>query len=181
MNRKSIFWLGVILLFLLILCCVLTQAGKIAEKNETGKNAVQTEKPAPAPGISDTSAAAELARENEALAVFLGKHSISFKTNTAQIDENGWQVLDDIVAMLQSKKNLHLVIIGHTDASGNDTYNRDLSLRRAQAVADYLSQKGLPGAMFEVIGKGSTEPVAENGTREGRQKNRRVEILIKGD
>ncbi len=181
MSRKSIFWIGLVLLLLLILCCVLTRAGKIAAKNEAKNNIRQTENSVAEPGVSNTSAADELARENKALAEFLGAHNISFKTNTAQIDQNGQQVLDDVAAMLQSKKNLHLVIVGHTDASGNEAFNRDLSLRRAQAVADYLKEKGLPGATFEVIGKGSAEPISDNGTREGRQKNRRVEILIKGD
>ncbi len=178
MRRKFIFWTGVLLLLLLILCCILTRAGKIAKK----RAAVNTAHIEKTERVKEVLAPEEkLARENAALATFLSGHTISFKTNTAQIDENGRQVLDDVYAMLKSEKNLHLVIVGHTDASGNDAYNRDLSRRRAQAVADYLRQKGLTDAVFEVIGKGSTEPIAENGTQEGRLRNRRVEIRIKGD
>jgi outer membrane protein OmpA-like peptidoglycan-associated protein len=124
---------------------------------------------------------AQIARENEQLAQFLSEHVISFRTNTAQIDENGRQVLDDVYEMLKSQNNVHVLIIGHTDASGNEAYNRDLSLRRAQAVAHYLRQKGWTNATFETIGMGSAEPIAENDSRQGRKKNRRVEIKIKGE
>lgn len=67
-----------------------------------------------------------------------------------------------------------LTIIGHTDSTGPEEYNMQLSLRRAQAAADYLESLGIDG--ITVKGMGESEPVADNGTREGRAKNRRIEI-----
>jgi len=67
-----------------------------------------------------------------------------------------------------------LTIIGHTDSTGPEEYNMQLSLRRAQAAADYLESLGIDG--ITVKGMGESEPVADNGTREGRAKNRRVEV-----
>ncbi len=68
-------------------------------------------------------------------------------------------------------------VIGHTDSTGPEEYNQQLSLRRAQAVVDYLKSIGAE-ANFVAIGKGESEPVADNSTKEGRAKNRRVVIDI---
>jgi len=67
-----------------------------------------------------------------------------------------------------------LTIIGHTDSTGPEEYNMQLSLRRAQSAADYLESQGIDS--ITVKGMGESEPVADNGTREGRAKNRRVEV-----
>ncbi len=68
-------------------------------------------------------------------------------------------------------------VIGHTDSTGPEEYNQQLSLRRAQAVVDYLKSIGAE-ANFVAIGKGESEPVADNSTKEGRAQNRRVVIDI---
>ncbi|HFE48708.1 MAG TPA: OmpA family protein [Chromatiaceae bacterium] len=68
-----------------------------------------------------------------------------------------------------------VVVIGHTDSTGPEAYNMQLSLRRAQSVADYLESLGIDD--IEVRGEGESNPIADNSTREGRAKNRRVEII----
>jgi len=67
---------------------------------------------------------------------------------------------------------------GYTDSKGSDTYNMDLSKRRANAVKNLLVQRGVAENRIEVVGFGETMPVATNDTEAGRQKNRRVEIKI---
>jgi outer membrane protein OmpA-like peptidoglycan-associated protein len=68
--------------------------------------------------------------------------------------------------------------MGHTDSTGSDAYNEDLSKRRADAVADYLALRGVSRARIATIGYGERYPVADNATDEGRARNRRVEIKI---
>ncbi|RMF97213.1 MAG: OmpA family protein, partial [Candidatus Schekmanbacteria bacterium] len=64
--------------------------------------------------------------------------------------------------------------IGHTDSIGSEKYNQKLSEKRAEAVKNYYVEKGVDASIIEAIGKGESEPVADNKTREGRAKNRRV-------
>ena len=67
---------------------------------------------------------------------------------------------------------------GHTDSIGSDAYNQKLSVRRAQAVADYLEKGGIAASRMTVKGFGESQPVASNDTAEGRAENRRVELKI---
>lgn len=69
-------------------------------------------------------------------------------------------------------------VIGHADSTGSDAYNLDLSRRRAEAVADYLSAQGVVAQRIEAIGRGESQPIADNATAEGRERNRRVEIRL---
>lgn len=86
--------------------------------------------------------------------------------------------LADLAASFGKYEGRELMIVGHTDATGTDSYNMDLSRRRAQATADYLISRGIPSSRLRVIGRGEEEPVADNETAEGRQLNRRVEIAV---
>ena len=74
-----------------------------------------------------------------------------------------------------------VLIIGHTDRTGNPDYNQKLSLNRAESVAAYLHSTGIPADILRVIGRGPTEPLVSNETSEGRAKNRRVDVVIVGD
>jgi outer membrane protein OmpA-like peptidoglycan-associated protein len=67
---------------------------------------------------------------------------------------------------------------GHTDSTGSDQYNLDLSRRRAQSVASYLSAQGVDGRRFAINGYGKSDPIASNATESGRAQNRRVEIYL---
>ena len=70
-----------------------------------------------------------------------------------------------------------VLVVGHTDTSGDPAHNLDLSLRRAESVSDYLVSTGVPADKLRVIGRGSKEPMVSNDTLEGRKKNRRVDIV----
>ena len=87
--------------------------------------------------------------------------------------------LDDVAARVNaSAGDEFLTIVGHTDSVGRDAYNQGLSERRAQAVANYLATKGLNAGKMTTSGKGESMPVADNGTAEGRSRNRRVDITV---
>jgi len=73
------------------------------------------------------------------------------------------------------------IIIGHTDSTGPEEYNEQLSLRRATSVKNYLVDQGVEPGIIDVSGKGETMPIADNGTRAGRAQNRRVEINVGAD
>jgi OOP family OmpA-OmpF porin len=77
--------------------------------------------------------------------------------------------------------NLEVIIaVGHTDAIGGDAYNQKLSVRRAEAVKEYMVSKGIERNRVYTEGKGEKQPVADNTAAEGRAKNRRVEIEVVG-
>lgn len=103
---------------------------------------------------------------------------VLFKHNSAELDTRFALSLDSLVMEIPRENNIQLQVIGHTDSNGSDTYNLDLSQRRANTVAGYLTQKGFGGKVRFVNGEGEARPVAPNTTAEGRQKNRRVEIII---
>jgi OOP family OmpA-OmpF porin len=103
-----------------------------------------------------------------------------FDFDSAELKPKMKAELDTVVARIKgSKGNEMLQVVGHTDSTGPEAYNQGLSERRAQAAADYLASQGLSPSSMTVKGMGESVPVADNGTREGRAMNRRVEILTK--
>lgn len=103
-----------------------------------------------------------------------------FDFDKSVLRPDGRKSIDDAMGKLKGV-DLELVIAtGHTDSVGSDAYNQKLSERRAAAVKDYLVSKGIPASKITTIGKGESQPVATNKTKEGRQKNRRVDIEFKG-
>ncbi|MFM8467071.1 MAG: outer membrane protein OmpA [Oxalobacteraceae bacterium] len=103
-----------------------------------------------------------------------------FDFDKAVLKPAGKAKLADLVSKLQGTDIEVVVATGHTDAIGSDAYNMRLSLRRASAVKAFLVSKGIPGDRVFVEGKGENQPVASNKTREGRAKNRRVEVEVVG-
>lgn len=89
--------------------------------------------------------------------------------------------LNRVVKLLNTNPDLKVEISGHTDNIGSDEYNKKLSLERAKTVVEYLVSKGIDQSRLSYKGYGSTKPVAENDTEEGRQKNRRTEFKIVGE
>jgi len=100
-----------------------------------------------------------------------------FETGSAQIEGRLKPVLDQFAQGLDPKMRVR--VIGHTDSTGSDAINNPLSLDRAEAVRDYLAGRGVSSSRVDVSGRGSHEPVADNGTTSGRAQNRRVEILLR--
>jgi OOP family OmpA-OmpF porin len=88
--------------------------------------------------------------------------------------------LDSLLGKIKNLKLEVVIAVGHTDAIGTVAYNQKLSIRRANAVKKYLVSKGIEQNRVYVEGKGKSQPVADNKTKEGRAKNRRVEIEVVG-
>ena len=86
--------------------------------------------------------------------------------------------LNELARSLSKYGNSNLLIVGHTDARGDDAYNMNLSQRRANAASAYLQAQGVPAGRISTSGRGEAEPVASNTTDAGMQQNRRVEIAI---
>jgi OOP family OmpA-OmpF porin len=105
---------------------------------------------------------------------------VLFDFDKSVIKPEGRTRLDDLVSKIGGI-NLEVVIaIGHTDSIGSVAYNQKLSVRRAESVKAYLVSKGVPANRIYTEGKGEKQPVASNKTRDGRAKNRRVEIEVIG-
>jgi len=103
-----------------------------------------------------------------------------FDFDKSVVRPDGKKSIDEALAKLAGVSLEMVIATGHTDSVGTDAYNQKLSERRAAAVKDYLVSKGIPGAKITTVGKGESQPVATNKTKEGRQKNRRVDIEFKG-
>ncbi len=103
-----------------------------------------------------------------------------FDFDKSVVRPDGKKSIDEALAKLHGVSLEMVIATGHTDSIGTEAYNQKLSERRAAAVKDYLVSKGIPSAKVTTIGKGKTQPVATNKTKEGRQKNRRVDIEFKG-
>ena len=105
---------------------------------------------------------------------------VLFDFDKSVLKPEGKAKLDDLANKVKAI-NLEVVIaIGHTDSIGSDAYNQKLSVRRAESVKAYLVSKGVEPNRIYTEGKGEKQPVASNKTKEGRQKNRRVEIEVIG-
>jgi outer membrane protein OmpA-like peptidoglycan-associated protein len=105
-------------------------------------------------------------------------HGILFDVNSSKIRPESTPTLDEIARMLEAHSALRLAIEGHTDATGDDAHNLSLSERRAAAVRDHLVEAhGIDAGRLEAKGLGETKPAGDNGTPEGRQNNRRVELV----
>jgi OOP family OmpA-OmpF porin len=105
---------------------------------------------------------------------------VLFDFDKSVLKPEGKSKLDDLAGKVKTI-NLEVVIaIGHTDSIGSDAYNQKLSVRRAESVKAYLVSKGVEPNRIYTEGKGEKQPVASNKTKDGRQKNRRVEIEVIG-
>jgi OOP family OmpA-OmpF porin len=103
-----------------------------------------------------------------------------FDFDKSVVRPDGMKRIDEALAKLAGVDVEMVIATGHTDSVGTEAYNQKLSERRAAAVKAYLVSKGIPASKVTTIGKGEMQPVATNKTKEGRQKNRRVDIEFKG-
>ena len=101
----------------------------------------------------------------------------NFESGKAVLLPNAYQVLTTLAESMKTDKKAKLRIEGYTDSIGSESYNLELSRKRAQAVADYLISEGIDADRLMVIPMGESNPSASNKTAEGRAMNRRVEII----
>lgn len=103
---------------------------------------------------------------------------INFAYNSAAVAPQFQRTLDQVGQVLGQYDRTYVDIYGHTDSTGSEAYNQDLSERRAGSVADYLETRGVKSARIGIRGFGELQPIASNDTEAGRAANRRVEIKI---
>jgi outer membrane protein OmpA-like peptidoglycan-associated protein len=106
-------------------------------------------------------------------------NSISFDTNSYLIKPTFAPVLDQVAQTLTEHPELNAEIDGHTDSTGSPQYNQTLSQNRAQSVVNFMIGRGINQARLSGIGRGASQPVADNATEAGRAQNRRVEIYLR--
>ena len=150
-----------------------------------------------APGVTDFSGAnagaIEMSDITSALAVPRGTRiepsapptvrlPIFFEFNSAKLRPEGRELLDKVGAALSSDEltTFRFSVEGHTDSVGSEAYNTSLSAQRAAAVKEYLVAQGVPPERIATLGRGESDPVAENDSDAGRQRNRRVELINLG-
>jgi outer membrane protein OmpA-like peptidoglycan-associated protein len=104
--------------------------------------------------------------------------NITFETNEARIRPSFTGVLNSVATVLQEFDENLVLIEGHTDSSGSDSYNQLLSEQRASTVRDFLLNQGIEPARTRATGYGERRPVADNSTPQGREQNRRVELTL---
>src|SRR6201996_5907942 len=104
--------------------------------------------------------------------------NITFKSDSSELDPSFFKVLNSVNIVVKKYNKTVVEVAGHTDSTGAPDYNQKLSERRANSVAQYLENQGLANNRVVTVGAGETRPVADNGTAEGRQANRRVELTL---
>jgi OOP family OmpA-OmpF porin len=112
------------------------------------------------------------------IAQTLTMRDITFETASSRLTMNGQHILDQVVSFLKADDSVQMSVEGHTDARGAAPYNLTLSQARASAVRKYLVDHGIDAKRLTAKGFGKTRPVASNDTEEGREANRRVEMVI---
>ncbi|MCA5005535.1 OmpA family protein [Sphingobacterium bovistauri] len=103
---------------------------------------------------------------------------VLFPSNSSYLTEKAKVELNKVIKLLKEQKGKKIRIDGHTDATGEEKYNIWLSEKRAASVQKFLEDGGFPSSRISTNGLGPNKPIADNKTAEGRQKNRRVEIVI---
>lgn len=132
----------------------------------------QEEKIARIPGTS-------VERVDERTLLVHFESDLLFDVNSATLDSDGRSTLEDVAAVLGDYPKTAVVIQGHTDSTGSEEHNQELSERRAKSVQNYLVRRGVDNDRMATLGFGESEPVADNETESGRRQNRRVDIMLR--
>jgi len=122
-----------------------------------------------------------LATRDSARGLIANMSDVLFRSGSVDLLPAARERLAKVSGIVLAYPSLHVSIEGHTDSVGTDEYNQDLSERRAESVRDYFVRGGIPEGTVDARGFGKAEPVASNETPEGRQQNRRVELVLSGD
>jgi outer membrane protein OmpA-like peptidoglycan-associated protein len=143
--------------------------GEVQEVSKTAQEALQR-----------AQEAGKLAQGKLLYETVLTDDKVRFGFESSKLSDEAKAALDDFAAQLtQQNKNVYIEIQGHTDSTGSESYNEQLALERADAVRGYLNREHkVPLHRMNVISYGETEPIADNGTREGRSQNRRVTLVV---
>jgi outer membrane protein OmpA-like peptidoglycan-associated protein len=122
-----------------------------------------------------------LATRDSARGLIANMSDVLFKSGSFELLPGARERLAKVSGIVLAYPTLKLQVEGHTDSIGSDDYNQQLSEARAEAVRDYLVQQGISAGQITARGMGKTQPIASNDTPEGRQQNRRVELVLSGD
>jgi outer membrane protein OmpA-like peptidoglycan-associated protein len=122
-----------------------------------------------------------LETRESARGLIVNMSDVLFDYDRATLKPGAREKLARVAGVLLTYPGLELEVEGHTDSMGTDEYNQGLSERRAASVRDYLVSQGIPQATIEAMGFGESRPVVGNETASGRQRNRRVELIVSGE
>ncbi len=103
---------------------------------------------------------------------------ILFDTGKSDLKDAARTNIQNLAATMKNNPETNIMVIGHTDAVGSDQFNMNLSQQRAAAVKSYAAAQGIASSRLTTVGKGESEPIADNSTDTGKSQNRRVEIVI---
>jgi len=142
-----------------------------------GKQDLSDSEKRTADALAELAKIAAVKEEERGLVVTLSG-SIIFRSAKSTLLSSAQVKLDQVANALIAVRARNLIVEGHTDSQGSESYNQGLSQRRADAVRDYLVQRGYPADRIQARGKGEGNPIADNASPEGRANNRRVEIII---
>jgi outer membrane protein OmpA-like peptidoglycan-associated protein len=127
--------------------------------------------------IKQTVPGATVVRQGEGIIIKFDS-GILFDSDKADLKAAAQSNLHNLAASLQNNPQTNILIVGHTDNTGTQDHNMDLSIKRAESVRSFLVSSNVDGSRLTTQGKGETEPIADNNTVNGRTQNRRVEIAI---
>jgi len=144
--------------------------------NKAKQDLIDSEKRT-ADALAELAKLAAVKEEERGLVVTLSG-GVLFRSGESDLLSSAQVKLDQIANALLDVRARNLIVEGHTDSQGTDSYNQGLSQRRADEVRDYLVQRGYPSERIQTRGRGEGSPIADNASSEGRANNRRVEIVI---
>lgn len=153
---------------------VVDSTGCILDSDKDGVIDALDQCPNTLPGVKVNNVGCPLNKKEDLSALRKG---IRFQKNSAKLIKSSFKTLDDIVKLMKKYPQAKLEVQGHTDNSGKENYNQQLSQKRAQAVVDYFVKKGVEQDRVRAVGYGSSHPIADNSKKAGREKNRRVELV----
>lgn len=107
------------------------------------------------------------------------ENDVLFDVDSSRVDSDGRQTLEDLAGVLEDYDKTAVVVQGHTDSTGSEEHNLELSERRAESVRRYLASLGVDPGRLATMGFGEDSPVASNDSESGRRQNRRVDILLR--